>query len=203
LKRSGQVPIENILQDLAIAINVQLSRHEQQFPFVSPNNFERTTTYADKILVFGTSGCGKSRGIFEVIKDNTRSFEKIYIINPRNPVGEESGRVNLCELVNRFEENDIIVWDNFPDDLIKRDIDNAQTVLELISSKNVRKLLIALKPKYLELYRGILDKPPEVYAYEIIFNKNNIKNIVKLYGTTLVQFSEVYEKYIAKDLDKV
>src|SRR5215469_6446982 len=51
--RSGQVPIENILQELAIAINVQLSRHEQQFPFVSPNNFERTTTYADKILFFG------------------------------------------------------------------------------------------------------------------------------------------------------
>ena len=60
--RSGQVPIENILQELAIAIYVQLSRHEQQFPFVSPNNFERTTTYADKILFFGTSGCGKSRG---------------------------------------------------------------------------------------------------------------------------------------------
>jgi len=57
-------------------------------------------------------------------------------------VGEESGRVNLCELVNRFGENDIIVWDNFPDDLVKRDIDNAQTVLELISSKNVRQLLI-------------------------------------------------------------
>src|SRR5215469_10159437 len=201
--RSGQVPIEGILQELATAINVQLSRHEQQFPFVSPDNFERSTTYADKILFFGTSGCGKSRGIFEVIKDNTKSFEKIYIINPRNPVGEESGRVELCELVNRFEENDIIVWDNFPDDLVKRDIDNAQTVLELISSKNVRKLLIALKPKYLELYRGILDKPPEIYAHEIIYNKNNIKDIVKLYGTTLVQFSEVYEKYIAKELNKI
>jgi hypothetical protein len=201
--RSGQLPIEDILQELATAINVQLSRHEQQFPFVSPDNFERCTTYADKILFFGISGCGKSRAIFEVIKGKTKSFEKIYIINPRNPVGEESGRVNLCELVNRFEENDIIVWDNFPDDLVKRDIDNAQTVLELISSKNVRQLLIALKPKYLELYRGILYKPPEVYAYEIIYNKNNIKDIVKLYGTTLVQFREVYEKYIAKDLDKI
>ncbi len=200
--RSGQIPIEDILQELATVINVQLSRHEQQFPFVGPDNFERSTTYTDKILFFGTSGCGKSRGIFEVIK-NTKSFEKIYIINPRHPVGEESGRVNLRELVNRCEENDIIVWDNFPDDLVKRDIDNAQTVLELISSKNVRQLLIALKPKYLELYRGILDKSPEVYAYEIMYNKNNIKDIVKLYGTTLAQFREVYEKYIAKDLDKI
>ena len=88
------------------------------------------------ITVSGFSTATFLTGLFEVIKDNTKSFEKIYIINPRNPVGEESGRVNLCELVNRFQENDIIVWDNFPDDLVKRDIDNAQTVLELISTSN-------------------------------------------------------------------
>ena len=87
------------------------------------------------MFIQGASGCGKSRAIFEIIKDKMEGTEKIYIINPRQTTGEESGRIILTELLNRFTGKDMIIWDNFPDDLMKKDIDNSRKALEIISSK--------------------------------------------------------------------
>jgi hypothetical protein len=40
--------------------------------------------------------------------------------------------------------------DNFPDGIIQRDIASAIRVLEIVSSRKTMKLLVALKPNYLE-----------------------------------------------------
>jgi RNA helicase len=86
------------------------------------------------LLIYGPSGSGKSRIVFEIIKDKKNvldtSVEKVYIINPRQKTGEKTGRTTLIDLLNQVTENDIIVWDNFPTDLIKRDKDSASKALE-------------------------------------------------------------------------
>ena len=97
---------------------------DQYLPFIDPADFD-TAKYQDKLFIHGPIGNGKSR--------------------------EKTGRTNLIDLINQFTENDVIVWDNFLDDLIRRDTDNARKALEIISSKEVSSLLVALKPKYLEL----------------------------------------------------
>ena len=117
--------------------------------------------------------------------------------------GEKMGRTNLIDLIYQFTENDIIVWDNFPDDLVKRDIDNARKALETISSKEVSSLLVTLKPKYLEIYRGINNNIPESYGYSIGYNKERIKNIIRSYGASIRQFITSYKKYVENDLDKI
>src|SRR5262249_19522572 len=130
-------------------------------------------------------------------------IDRIYIINPRTVIaGTESGRIDLYELIDRFTEDDAILWDNFPDDLVKKDIESGRKALEVISSKNVKNLLVALKPKYLESYRDIVNDILELYEHDVIYNKEKIKNIVKSYGTN-IRFRDLFERYITKDLDKI
>jgi hypothetical protein len=50
---------------------------------------------------------------------------------------------------------------------MKKDLDNSRKALEIISSKNVKCLLIALKPKYLEMYRFITREVPELDAMKL------------------------------------
>jgi hypothetical protein len=59
-----------------------------------------------------------------------------------------SGKIKIHELVSKFDQNDVLVWDNFPDDLVKRDGESGGKALEIVSSKDVKILLVALKPKY-------------------------------------------------------
>ena len=122
--------------------------------------------------------------------------ENIFIINPRESIGDESGRIRIHELVNRLNQKDVVVWDNFPDDLLTRDVESGRKVLEIISVKDITNLLVALKPKYLEAYRGVTSKIPELYDYEIAYDKEKIKSIIMSYGRRIIQFMETYEKHV-------
>jgi hypothetical protein len=207
----------SVLQEVAAAINVQLTMTEDEsgdkshrrtiIPFIPFNGFDSSIRQKDKLFLYGPSGCGKSRSIFEIIKDKLTSegIENIYIINPRNKVGKESGRQSLVEIANKLTDKDAVLWDNFPDDLIKRNISIAIKALEIISSRNVKMLIVTLKPQYLEVYdrRNIATKVPELYAYEIAYDKERIKNILKSYGTNIIKFKHLYQNEILKQIDKV
>jgi hypothetical protein len=196
-----------IIRKIATAINVQLSTTEggqNLLPFVPPKAFENAMIQ-DKLFIHGASDCGKSRAIFEIIKNKMKGTEKIHIINPRQIAGEESGRTNLTELMNRFRftEKDTVIWDNFPDDLIKKHLDSIRKALEIISSKDVKCLLIALKPKYLEMYRFVTRQVPELRAYEIVYDKSHIRVIIVSYGNNVNEYVELYKKHIEPNIDEV
>src|SRR5215217_1832429 len=195
---------DEIIKKIAAAINVQLSTTEggQYLPFAAPKGFENAIRQ-DKLFIHGASGCGKSRAIFEIIKHKMEGTEKIYIVNPRQTTGEESGRIILTELMNKFTEKDMIIWDNFPDDLMKKDVDNSRKALEIVSSKDVKCLLIALKPKYLEMYRFITREVPELHAYEIVYDRSHIEDILVSYGNRVAEFVELYKKRIEPDFDTI
>jgi len=146
------------ISKVAFAINVQLTlndaneQHTNQnsLPFVFPNDFDDVKD-RDNLFIYGPSGCGKSRTMVEIIsKSSNERTEKIYIINPRNAIGVESGMISLYDLVNKLCEKDVVIWDNFPDGMIRRDTASAIRVLEIVSSRKTMKLLVALKPNYLE-----------------------------------------------------
>jgi hypothetical protein len=105
--------------------------------------------------------------------------------------------------MNRFTEKDTIIWDNFPDDLIKKDFDSSRKALEIISSKDVKCLLIALKPKYLEMYRFVTRQVPELRAYEIVYDKSHIRDIIVSYGNNVNEYVELYKKHIEPNVDEV
>jgi class 3 adenylate cyclase len=183
------------------AINVQQRMGDQIMPFVPFDNFYNAVKH-EKLFLVGRSGSGKSKTILQILRDSISTIENIYVINPRNPVGDESARINLEEFVNRLEKYDAVIWDNFPDDLIKRDRESARQVLEIISSKNVALLLVVLKPKYLEAFRDIANEMSELYSCEITYDANKIKKMMKLYGK-LGQFRNLYEQYVEKNLGKI
>lgn len=194
---------DDLLKMLSTAINVRLFMEgNHYFPNIPFDKFN-TLLSEDKIFLFGPSGCGKSRAIYEMIKKNLKDFDKIYLINPRNSLGKESGRMPLKDLVTRVNENDAIVWDNFPDDLMRRDVANARRVLEILGSCAAKKVLVALKPKYMEVYREISTQIPEFFAHGIKYNKDQFKRIVEQYGTTIPQFKEAYTKYVLMNLEKI
>jgi class 3 adenylate cyclase len=193
-----------ILQKIAAAINVQLTLAdgEEEIPFVPFDEFN-SAIHEDKVYLYGMSGSGKSRTMFEIIKSKVTGFERIFIINPRNVImGSESGRIDIYELAHRLTETDAVLWDNFPDDLVKENTDSANKAIEIISSKNVKILLVALKPKYLEFYRDLVIDIPELYQHQLNYDKDNFRSIIKLYGIN-TRFKQLFEKYLAKDLDKV
>jgi hypothetical protein len=203
LRGISQRNISDILQKIVTAINVQLTLEKGQgLPFVPSNGFD-TKKHQDKLFIYGPSGCGKSRCIYEIIKDKLNDIENIFIINPRQTIGEESGRIRIYELANRLNQKDIVVWDNFPDDLLTRNVESICKVLEIISIKDITNLLVALKPKYLEVYRGVTSKVPELYDYEIAYDKERIRSIITSYGKNITQFTDVYEKYILPNIHKI
>jgi hypothetical protein len=200
---------DKLLQDIATAVNLQLSLEDQHLPFIEPDGYN-TAKQQDKLFIYGPSGSGKSRIIFETIKHQRQyqhqqhnTLEKFYIINPRQKIGEETGRINLDDLVDRFRENDVVIWDNFPDDLIKRDIENARKALEIISSKDVAHLLVTLKPKYLEIHKGISSNIPELYEYDITYDIEKVKSMIEAFGNNIAHFSLLYRKYISSDINKI
>jgi uncharacterized ParB-like nuclease family protein len=192
----------NTLREVATAINVQLETEGQAIPFVPPLDFDNMKQ-EDKLFLYGPSGCGKSRIIFEIIKEKIKTAGNICIINPQNTIGYKSGRLNLFELAGGFNREDVILWDGFPDDLVTRDVDTARRVLEVITSKNIKYLIIALKPKYLEIYRNLSDKIVELYIHEVAFDREKIKSVIKSYGTNIEQFTHVYREYLSGELDNI
>ncbi|MDE1878022.1 MAG: adenylate/guanylate cyclase domain-containing protein [Thaumarchaeota archaeon] len=188
---------------ISSAINVRLYLEgEQDFPFVPFDNFDNLQN-EEKIFLYGSSGSGKSRALFELVKKSIENTRRIYIINPRNNVGDESGRVPLRELVDKMNADSVIVWDNFPDDLTRRDMANTKNVLELLSSKNVGKIIVVLKPRYLEVFRDLQSQIPEFFVHEITYSNEQFKKIIQQYGTSIPQFRKLYERYIFSKLDKI
>jgi DNA polymerase III delta prime subunit len=140
LRSVNQRNRHDVIQKVVAAINVQLKlENNQNIPLISPNDFD-AVKHQDKLFISGPSGCGKSRCIYELFKDKLNDVENIYVINPRQTIGEESGRITIPKLTNKLNQKDIVIWDNFPDDLLKRDIESAQKVLEIISVKDVMNL---------------------------------------------------------------
>jgi ABC-type transport system involved in cytochrome bd biosynthesis fused ATPase/permease subunit len=60
--------IEEVLQKIAAIINVQLIFEGEHLPFVPFDGFDRVRR-EDKVLLYGRSGCGKSRGMYEIIRE--------------------------------------------------------------------------------------------------------------------------------------
>jgi hypothetical protein len=115
--------------------------------------------------------------------------------------------VDVNGLSNRIgvpKEDDVVVWDNFPDDMVMTDLDDARNVLESIGSSNVKRFLVALKPRYIEIYRDLIHNGIlEFHTCEVSFDKERIKSIMRTYGMAIAQFRQLYRKYIEGNIEKI
>lgn len=59
--------------------------------------------------MYGRSDCGKSRVIYEIIKERLASINRVFIINPRPLVGIESHRIGLSKLMNELTAKDAVI----------------------------------------------------------------------------------------------
>jgi hypothetical protein len=188
-------------QKVATAINVQFTESSEQLPFVPSKQFEKMLR-EEKIFLIGPSGSGKSRTIIELLNNRNASYERIFVINPSNPAGLDSDRANIATLSQQFSRNDLVIWDNFPEGLIKRDLQNAFGALEIVNASSVLNLYIALKPTYLEMYRGLTIGIPDIYTHEITCDLETMKALIKAYGR-VEQYRDVFEKYVSGNTDRI
>ena len=80
LSSSTDNPID-LLEKFATTINVQLTLHPGQvIPFIPFNGLERAKN-ANKLFLYGTSGSGKSRCIYEIVRERIADFKNIFIIS--------------------------------------------------------------------------------------------------------------------------
>jgi len=189
------------VQKIATAINVQFTESSQSLPFVPFSGFQRLLN-EDKIFLFGPSGCGKSRTIIELLRNKRATYDRIVVINPSNPAGFDSGRENIAVLAQKFGRNDIVIWDNFPDGMVKRDLESAFGALEIINSMSMQNMYIALKPKYLEMYRGLTIGIPDICNHEIICDLATMKSMLKSYGA-VEQYQGVFENCVSPNIDRI
>jgi hypothetical protein len=200
--RSDDKWLETV-QKVATAINVQFTEgSSNQLPFVAFKEFENLLR-EEKVFLFGPSGCGKSRTIIELLRGRKETYDRIFVINPSNPAGLNSCRENISRLSQQFGSKDLVIWDNFPEGLVKRDLENAFGALEILNSRTVQNLYISLKPTYLEMYRGLTIGIPDIYTHEITCDLVTMKALLKAYGMQVEQYKEVFEKYISPNIDTI
>ena len=199
--RSDDKWLETV-QKVATAINVQFTESSNQLPFVAFKEFENLLR-EEKVFLFGPSGCGKSRTIVELLRSKKGTYERIFVINPSNPAGLASGRENISTLSQQFGRKDLVIWDNFPEGLVKRDLENAFGALEIVNSRSVQNLYISLKPTYLEMYRGLTIGIPDIYSHEITCDLATMKALIKAYGREVEQYRDVFEKYVSPNIDTI
>jgi class 3 adenylate cyclase len=217
------------VQKVATAINVQFTESSQQdLPFVPFKEFKNLLR-EQKVFLFGPSGCGKSRTIIELIRNNKRhndhnneeengidnsndnsndnhgnnNYEKIFVINPSNPAGLDTHRKDISLLSLQFGQNDLVIWDNFPEGLVKRDLQSAFSAIEILNSRPLRNLYIALRPCYLEIYRGLTLDIPDIYPHEVSCDMGTMKTLLKMYGKEVPEYRTIFEKYVSKDSDRI
>jgi adenylate cyclase len=213
------------VQKIATAINVQFTESSQQdLPFVPFKEFQRLLP-EQKVFLFGPSGSGKSRTIIELIRNNggyndhnneeeygvdnsndksdNNNYKKIFVINPSNPAGLETYRKDISILSLQFSQDDLVIWDNFPEGLVKRDLQSALVALEILNSRPLRNLYIALKPSYLEIYRGLTLHIPDIYTHEVSCDLDTMKTLLKTYGKKVSKYKKIYENQVSKYIDKI
>jgi hypothetical protein len=190
------------VQKVATAINVQFTESSNQLPFVPLKEFENLLR-EEKVFLFGPSGCGKSRTIIELLRSKKGSYDRIFVINPSNPAGLDSCRESMSTLSQQFGRKDLVIWDNFPEGLVKRDLQNAFGALEIVNARSVQNLYISLKPTYLEMYRGLTMGIPDIYTHEITCDLATMKALIKAYGSEVEQYRDVFEKYISPNIDAI
>jgi class 3 adenylate cyclase len=64
-------------------------------------------------------------------------------------------------------------------------------------------LYIALKPTYLETYRGLTLSIPDFYTCEITCSVETMKALLREYGKNVAQFNSIFEKYVSVNTDKI
>ncbi|MDQ3872678.1 MAG: hypothetical protein M3258_03595 [Thermoproteota archaeon] len=190
------------VQKVATAINVQFTESSRDLPFVAFKEFQNLLR-EEKVFLFGPSGCGKSRAIIELLRRKEGRYAKIFVINPSNPAVLDSRRENITALSQRFGRNDLVIWDNFPEGLVKRDLQNAFVALEILNSRPVQNLYIALKPTYLEMFRGLTIGIPDIYTHEITCDLETMRAMIKAYGMGVEQYRGVFQKFVAVNADNI
>jgi hypothetical protein len=202
--RESSYPHDTLIQKIASMINVQTMLNNEEIPFIPFNGYESVED-KKKIFLYGRSGCGKSRAMLELIRDalSTSSYDKIYIINPRNNAGQGSANTSLRNLITKITHRDLVLWDNFPDPLIRRDFETALRALEVVSSRETGCSIISLKPEYLEPYRGIGSFLHEFYGMELTYDKEKIMEMIRSRGSTMNQFKNLYHNHVESRLDDI
>ena len=191
---------QDSIQKIATAINVQFKESSELLPFVPSRQFPGLM-WEEKIFLVGPSGSGKSRTIIELLRGKDSSYDRIFVINPSNPAGLDSKRENISQLSRKFGRGDLVIWDNFPDGLVKRDLQSAFGALEVVNATPVQNMYIALKPSYLEAYRGLTSSIPDIYTFEITCDLDAMKSLLKSYGS-LDKYRDAY-RHVAANTDRI
>lgn len=192
-----------ILEKIATVINVQLKEGDSFIPFVPFENFD-SLLVKPKIYFYGESGCGKSRTIYEIVKNNIKNFKKIYIINPQNDLGMNVETSTPADIVNKIERDDLIIWDKFPEGIIQeQNIESGYDALAKVSSSKVKNLLVALSPELLHLYVDEPFKIHQLHKHEIKYDYKIITKILRTYGKNIQSFDPAYKIVKITDIENI
>lgn len=120
IQGEGKVHVQHIRTDLgqqdidadnirvAAALNAQLEFEDgTRVVFVLPRGMDPNNSMASKgVVLFGASGCGKTRCLFGILKSRLHRG-KIFIINPKGLAeDEESRRSHLSGILDEEERRD-------------------------------------------------------------------------------------------------
>ncbi|WP_196817229.1 hypothetical protein [Candidatus Nitrosocosmicus oleophilus] len=192
---------KEILQSLSNALNVQKEINEEPMPYVFTDELSKIVN-RKVLFLYGRSGIGKSRTILELTKSLLNQGKTIYLINPFSTQNKINNRKSLLSIVSNIHSDDILIWDNFPNDLVHRNINDARKALDLLISKECN-VIMSLNPFYPESYSDLVKEIPEIDTYKIRFDKKDLKKLIHSYGSEVSQFRQVYASDIQHKIEEI
>jgi hypothetical protein len=186
--------LDETIRKMRGLLNVQTIQDEYPIPFLPFAQFQHLKDTKDA-FIHGRSGAGKSRVMLEVAESFISSSKRLVVINPIKTSVSEVLRKDLYELAKTLTNDDLLIWDNFPLDLIRRDQNAAKESLQVLTSNQANQIVIALSPKYPESYVKIASSIPEVKTFEIHYSKEQLRSILEKYGEQIPAFKGVFDTY--------
>jgi len=131
---------------IVAAMNAQLELDGSKIPFVLPRDLAGKMMSCKKVVLYGASGCGKTRCLFEMLRSELP--RRIYIINPKGIPEDAISRAHLVGILEECsnEDDNAIVWDNFPEGLEQQSTEGVKLAIKMLGSFGKR-VYVTLSPR--------------------------------------------------------
>lgn len=202
---------EMLMEHIAHLTNTILKIESQNIPFVFPSQIpdewnNNTSNNYSKSLILGAEGAGKSRLIYEYIRSRIDLYDEVWILNPSGKIdGVDFGEISVYDLVTKLiTPRSLIIWTDFPDPLLSgENVESGLSILQQISSARVKNILIEVKSIYSTLYSNIETKLMNLKPIFVEYSLDDIKLLIKEYGSNISDYQPVYQSLISKLIDNI
>lgn len=155
-----------------------------------------------RLFFYGLDGTGKTRYLLEVVKFHLCKCEKLYLVNPQGLPAYSAKTTDLDALIKKCSPVDMLIWDNFPDCMNRRDEKNTNLALSLLSSAS-GSLYVSLSSRHMAKTMTSLPKNSTLTPVHFEYSILDIKKLLATLGSGIPAFRQAYLEKARNRISKI